>query len=425
MDSQSPPPDGAASPGGGTAGGGDDVSGSMDSCSGNLQSSIYVAIIITLALSTITLALRFVSRKTTKVKIWWDDYLCIVAYLFGLAWCIVMFSWLQHGLGKCLADSGAPMTQTLDTARLHLFLLEVFYGLAVGFAKLAVLAFYWRLFAGSLRTAIIVLLVATVIWTIIRTFIGIFHCVPVQAFWTQAIVMQATCVIDDSKFFFGTVMTHFLLDVVILILPVIQVRKLQLRRHQKIGVIALFAFGILVCIASIIVLVKAYTFNSYSNELAMLLTPILIWSTVECNFAVVSACLPMLRAVFMMLMRRFFPNSSFNSSDAYGNHNDYANQYARSHTQSKSFVKMSTLRTTQQRGPGESDDSIDRLEQSIHAGSSVVDDERHILSGEKTSQITVTTGKDDNRTHSPDSTMPENGIVVVNEYNIQLSTKDH
>ena len=73
---------------------------------------------------------------------------------------------------------------------------------------------------------------------------AIFHCVPVEAFWDKSIE-DARCDIDDSKFFFGTVLVHLMIDICILVLPIVQVKHLQLRLGQKIGVIGLFMFGIL------------------------------------------------------------------------------------------------------------------------------------------------------------------------------------
>jgi hypothetical protein len=70
----------------------------------------------------------------------------------------------------------------------------------------------------------------------------IFHCVPPEAFWDTSI-KNPRCDIDNSKFFFGTTLTHLLIDVAILVLPGIQVRKLKLRTGQKLGVIGLFMFG--------------------------------------------------------------------------------------------------------------------------------------------------------------------------------------
>lgn len=60
-------------------------------------------------------------------------------------------------------------SQSLKAARLNLFFLGVFYALAVGFAKIAVLALYWRMFSlGRLRYPIIVVTVLSVMWTVVR-----------------------------------------------------------------------------------------------------------------------------------------------------------------------------------------------------------------------------------------------------------------
>jgi hypothetical protein len=54
-----------------------------------------------------------------------------------------------------------------------------------------------------------------------------------------------TCAIKSSDFFFGTVLAHVLIDVGILILPIVQIQKLQLPTLQKIAIIFMFMFGIL------------------------------------------------------------------------------------------------------------------------------------------------------------------------------------
>lgn len=72
---------------------------------------------------------------------------------------------------------------------------------------------------------------------------AIFHCVPVQAFWNSSV--KGTCKIKDSKFFFGTVLAHLIIDIAILVLPIMQIRTLQLPIAKKTAVIAMFMFGFL------------------------------------------------------------------------------------------------------------------------------------------------------------------------------------
>jgi hypothetical protein len=128
-------------------------------------------------------------------------------------------------------------------ARLMQFLISLTYSYSIGLSKLSILLFYWRIFKQSaIRIPIQVMLGISGAWLILRTFMVIFHCIPVQAYWDKSIE-NAVCKINDSQFFFATCLTHFILDVVILALPVIEVFKLRLRLGQKIAITALFALG--------------------------------------------------------------------------------------------------------------------------------------------------------------------------------------
>ncbi|KAJ6439220.1 retrovirus polyprotein [Purpureocillium lavendulum] len=181
------------------------------------------------------------------------------------------FRW---GLGKPNGDTDKPAEESLTKSRFFLFLAELFYSFSLAFSKLAILAFYWRMFKiTNIRIPILVLVGTAIVWLILRTFLAIFHCIPVQAFWDTTI-QGATCVVNQSAYFFGTVLTHLIMDIAILILPIVQVSRLQLQRVQKFGVIALFMFGILVCIASVVILVESLNFNLQTEHMAYDITMI-------------------------------------------------------------------------------------------------------------------------------------------------------
>ncbi|EXL66852.1 hypothetical protein FOPG_16996 [Fusarium oxysporum f. sp. conglutinans race 2 54008] len=245
---------------------------------------------VTLGVAALALVCRLVARRMTKMSLWFDDYLAIFAFLFAASWSAMMITWTIHaGLGRRLEDvEGLTPKQALQLSHLLLWNAELFYASSLAFSKLSILGFYWRLFSRSnIRVPIQILAVLSLIWLIIRTFLAIFHCVPVQAFWDKSI-KDAVCTIDDSKFFFGTVLVHLLLDISILALPVLQVMNLHLKAGQKIAVIALFMFGILVCVASIVVLAESLKFDPSSDEMPLDIAPIMIWATVEANLAIVS-----------------------------------------------------------------------------------------------------------------------------------------
>ena len=96
----------------------------------------------------------------------------------------------------------------------------------------------------GIRIPIQILFGLSIIWLIAQILMLTLQCTPTKAYWDLS--QQALkCHINESIFFFGQVLTHVLLDISILALPIIQVWKLHLPLGQKIGVITLFMFGIL------------------------------------------------------------------------------------------------------------------------------------------------------------------------------------
>lgn len=63
-----------------------------------------------------------------------------------------------------------PAQEVLRSARLDLFVLEMFYIPSLSFSKLAVLAFYWRIFNSvrSAKVSIIILAIIAVLWLAVR-----------------------------------------------------------------------------------------------------------------------------------------------------------------------------------------------------------------------------------------------------------------
>lgn len=135
--------------------------------------------------------------------------------------------------------------ERIEKSWLMLWLSSLTYTFAIAFAKFAILTFYWRLFKFSnARIPIQVLLGLTIAWFIVRLFMVTLQCIPIKALWDKSIV-DAQCNINESTFFFSTILTHVFIDVAILSLPAIEVGRMHLPTGQKVAVIALFTFGAL------------------------------------------------------------------------------------------------------------------------------------------------------------------------------------
>lgn len=109
---------------------------------------------------------------------------------------------------------------------------------------MAVLTFYRRVFQfASIRWPILILMAICVVWIILRTFLTLFRCSPVQFYWDKS--LNGRCTINVATYYFATDLTHTLLDVIIVTLPVYEVMKMQLPLGQKIAVTGMFSCGLL------------------------------------------------------------------------------------------------------------------------------------------------------------------------------------
>ncbi|KAF5017785.1 hypothetical protein F66182_10270 [Fusarium sp. NRRL 66182] len=276
-----------------------------------LQPNIYAAISITWVAALLALVLRLKARKMTKMKLWIDDYFAIVALVFVSGYAAVTIFWTHsYMLGRSIYSIPDPVQahHVQERSRLLLWICELLYASSIAVCKLAILCFYWRVFQyTSIRYTIIGLLVAVSIWITIRTFMVIFQCLPVQAYWDTDIE-NANCPFNEANFFFATILVHTIMDCVILVLPVIEVMKMTLPWSQKLAVVGLFTSGTMyvccrycwipadmlesVCIASVFVLVCSKLYDPQTDDLPKDMAPMMMWAAVEINMAVFSGRYP-------------------------------------------------------------------------------------------------------------------------------------
>jgi hypothetical protein len=62
---------------------------------GSRQTSAYVCVGVTFAAAILATGLRLTARRLTKVALWWDDWLCIIAFTFAIAW-VALVIWCKN-----------------------------------------------------------------------------------------------------------------------------------------------------------------------------------------------------------------------------------------------------------------------------------------------------------------------------------------
>ncbi|OOF96476.1 hypothetical protein ASPCADRAFT_514763 [Aspergillus carbonarius ITEM 5010] len=230
-------------------------------------------------------------------KLWWDDWMII----FSMAWnlIVVAFIFAMIHLGMGIHAPHLPTSHIILIAK-YLVVAEILYVFNLVWTKLSILLMYYRIFhfpyfkkwAYAIGTFVI-------LWVICITFLFIFICVPVQKLWYPS--LPGRC-INQVGTWIANATSTIATDLVILLLPLPQVWKLQLRLSEKIALTVAFGLGFFVIFAS------AYRFTvlfSYtSTDSSYTLAPVVGWTAIEMSAGIVSACLPTIRPALQLAVRK-------------------------------------------------------------------------------------------------------------------------
>ncbi|KAF2005632.1 hypothetical protein P154DRAFT_530457 [Amniculicola lignicola CBS 123094] len=244
------------------------------------QPSVWATFLVTYTVALIALLLRLVARWLKGVRLSYDDYIASAAFL---------------------------STSTIYTDYFLLLWIDSwFYTTGIGLSKVAALAFYWRIFGQSnIRLSIQILFAFAALWMMARVVVISLECIPIQKFWDQSI--DGVCPIKTGYFFFGSTFPHLLMEIAIVVLPLVQIRQLNLTIAQKITVAGMFMSGIIVCAASIVQLIAAFKLDTKSSNLWWTGAPQLMAAVAEVNLAHFSTSLPNLRPILDVLMGKEVP----------------------------------------------------------------------------------------------------------------------
>jgi len=382
------------------------------------QKELWVVLFVTFAAATIITVLRLVSRRLKRIPLSWDDYFALCGFAISVGWIIIMPYWIDHGLGLHIDDVVAIKDTTLEDAlfesKLLLFIAELFYAFGLFFAKVSILSLYWRMFhVTNIRLPIQILFGCSFVWIIFRIFMGIFHCVPVEAFWDSS--AGGYCAIEDKKFFFGTTLVHAAIDIAILILPMWQISQLQLPMLQKCGIMIMFTFGFFICAAAIRLIVAARVFDDKSPDVTWNICEIVIWATVEVNLINVSASLPTIRPACTYIFTCTHPRTRTEASSG-----SYANTDGRSRT--KRSIRLDTINKS---SPNDESSSTYQLADSDDGGGrgSVSDFESHAIDRLRPAGNKFTSTVTGQNAGGSDSRSNLDGILVKNETVVHVSKR--
>lgn len=120
---------------------------------------------------------------------------------------------------------------------------EILVPIIVTTSKISILLFYREIFVSqTFRRFNNALAAICLAWFLAIFFLILFRCTPISGAWTYSGYSSGDCV-PISTIVLGMETTNICIDVLIMILPCWELRKLQMRRSRKILVSFVFALG--------------------------------------------------------------------------------------------------------------------------------------------------------------------------------------
>ncbi|KAH7111824.1 hypothetical protein B0J11DRAFT_447400 [Dendryphion nanum] len=247
----------------------------------SLQHIILITNIILSIVSALFVALRFYTTGCIIHSVGVDDY-AVIRYGLGNHLWDVTFSTFNGNFLKFAAICGT------------------FYSLSIMCSKISILVLFLRFLPHKPKMVIYAAIVVVVVYSLIGSFYWLFACQPIEKFWDLSITGGSCIEWTTINIFSGVMNTAT--DSVILLLPIFMLRKAQLPKWEKVGLILVLMTGGFVLIISIIRL-KTTVDLAPNPDLTWEYVHNGIWWMIEMHIAIVCASLPVGRA----FLRKHFP----------------------------------------------------------------------------------------------------------------------
>lgn len=257
---------------------------------------------VVIALAVISVALRFYTRKFTRLGLGGDDWLILVAVIATLLTAVLLL-WGNSvdPDGLWVSENTNPdYTYTAeDVFYLKLsFASSILYFTIAGATKLGILLMYYRIFAVStaFRYQLFLSVALVIGWWVGCTIATLTNCIPLEWSWNNSLADPRYC-FNYNIFWMASGACEIFLDVLILTLPISVVVRMRLSARRKVTVSIIFLLGGFTIVTGLIKVILGYPPNSrvpsYSNTE--------VWTTVHAGLAIVCASLPIFRPLVRLI----------------------------------------------------------------------------------------------------------------------------
>lgn len=250
---------------------------------------VQITTIVTLVLCVPIVVARCVARLNFTKRLWIDDWTALVGMvlLAGLAAIDYISSQMGFGLHywNVGATDGVVLLQLFYVAQLLYIMIQVT-------SKVSIACLFIREFPTRwIRLTLKIFIAFMVCHGIVSIMVIIFQCWPIYSVWDKT--ASGKCVDITMVGFVGAGIS-LAEDILLVLLPIVELRKLQITSRQRIALSLIFAIACFAMVAGMIrldfLIVSANTFDSSWDNV-----DVVIWSSTELLTIVFLGSLPPLR----------------------------------------------------------------------------------------------------------------------------------
>ncbi|KAH7368699.1 hypothetical protein B0T11DRAFT_277500 [Plectosphaerella cucumerina] len=256
--------------------------------------ALMIVELVVLPLALICLGLRLYVRLAIVRKTWWDDWLMVMAAVFGtsVTVCVILATQL-YGWNLHVWDL---QTEQMVQGRQISIAAQTLFLIASGLVKLSILASYLRIAPigswfrrltwatlGLVVSLVIVFLI--VLWT---------QCIPIQYYWRVHPDSVTKCIAEWPPLAGQTIST-IVADTIVYLLPLPTLWRLRLPLFQRISLMVLFSMGVVVVAAACARTYWAYHVTTQTFDVTWEGFELWIWTAVEVSLGIICGCVPVLR----------------------------------------------------------------------------------------------------------------------------------
>lgn len=192
-----------------------------------------------ISIAFLFVALRLYTRIFLIKNVSATDYKILAAWICALCVGIGIVFQVQYGSG---AHMSSLQPQQISAMLKAAWFAIIAYQLGLGLTKCSILSQYMRIFpAKHMQITIKICFTMVLCYILVTVFGTIFFCTPVNRFWELDSV-PGTC-INITAFFYFAAAFNIITDCIIFVIPMRELRSLQMPRRQRIALMCVFGVG--------------------------------------------------------------------------------------------------------------------------------------------------------------------------------------